>query len=93
MFRLTLKWVCVRLYVHNKSNVFWATRLAGWALASCTVCMWIVLHGNLAEKDSPNEFRLAVISPCICLILQNRDLAKLASIKHFVVLAWLRNER
>lgn len=90
--RLTLKWGCVRLYRHNKATVFWATRIAGWALAGCTTGIWIVLYGNLAKKDSPNEFRLAVIFPCICLILQNCDLAKLASVKHFVVLAWLRNE-
>lgn len=37
--QLTSRWMLVRLYMHNKSNTCWATRLAGWAVASCSVCV------------------------------------------------------
>lgn len=79
--------VLVGLVMHDES-VFWARRVG----SGCTVCVWIVLFGNLAEKGSTNEFRLAVISPCTSLFLQNCVLAELASAKHFMVLVWLRNE-
>lgn len=82
--------VLVGLVMHDKSDVFWARRVG----SGCTVCVcvWRVLFGNLAEKSSTSEFRLAVISPCTSLFLQICVLAELASAKHFVVLAWLRNE-
>jgi len=75
---LSGRWVLARLPVHNKS--------------SGQACGVGVVPGNPVEKGSPDELRPAVIFLRIRLVLQNCDLAKLASVKHFVVLAWLRKE-
>lgn len=44
--------VCASLYGHSKSNVSWMTRLTGRALASCTVCLCVVLDGILCERTA-----------------------------------------
>lgn len=92
--RLSLKWVCVS-QAACKSIVFRATGLAVCRLASAAaprVCEYPV-RLYLAEKGCPQEFRLAVMSPCIGLILKNCVLAKSAPVNHCVVLARTRNEQ
>lgn len=90
---------CASLYGHSKSNVSWMTRLTGRALASCTVCLCVVLYGILCERTTRISSGLQWLLKHICVPTASDlswqiviYLAQLASLKHFVVLEWLRNE-
>lgn len=85
-------WHVNLLYMHTESNLLWVMTLTGWAQADISASLGMDLYGSCMERENPGGFRLVVISHCISLLLQNCDLAKLASVEPVVILVWMWQE-